>query len=61
MRTRVSVFIQGRAKNTEGKEMTELVLFGYAVIAATGICVAVWVAVASLIVLSVWEWARLYP
>ena len=41
--------------------MTELELFGYAVIAASGICVAVWVAVASLIVLSVWEWARLYP
>ena len=38
--------------------MTELELFGYAIIAATGICVAVWVAMASLIVLSVWEWAR---
>jgi hypothetical protein len=38
--------------------MTELELFGYAVIAASGICVLVWVAVASLIVLSVWEWTR---
>ena len=38
--------------------MTELALFGYAVIAATGICVAVWLAVATYIVLSVWEWAR---
>jgi hypothetical protein len=38
--------------------MTELELFGYGLIVATGICVAVWVAVASLIVLSVWEWTR---
>ena len=38
--------------------MTELELFGYAVVAASGICVAVWLTVAAYIVLSVWEWAR---
>jgi hypothetical protein len=38
--------------------MTELELFGYAVIAATGICVAVWLTATGYIVLSVWEWAR---
>jgi len=38
--------------------MTEVELFGYGLILATGICVAVWLAVASLIVLSVWEWTR---
>jgi hypothetical protein len=58
MRTRVSVFIQGRAKNTEGKEMTELELFGYAVVAATSICVGVWLMVATYLLLWVWEWAR---
>ncbi len=58
MRTRVSGFIQGHAKNTKGKEMTELELFGYAVIAATGICVAVWLMVATCALLWVWEWAR---
>ena len=58
MRTRVNGFIQARAKNTKGKEMTELELFGYAVVAATGICVAVWLTAAAYIVLSVWEWTR---
>ena len=38
--------------------MTELALFGYAIVAATGICVAVWLTAAAYIVLSVWEWAR---
>jgi hypothetical protein len=38
--------------------MTELELFGYAVVAATSICVAVWLTAAAYIVLSVWEWAR---
>jgi hypothetical protein len=38
--------------------MTELELFGYAVIAATGICVGVWLLVATYALLRVWEWAR---
>ena len=38
--------------------MTELELFGYAVVAATGICVAVWLTAAAYIVLSVWELTR---
>ena len=38
--------------------MTALELFGYAVVAATGICVAVWLTAAGYIVLSVWEWTR---
>ena len=38
--------------------MTALELFGYAVVAATGICVGVWLTAAAYIVLSVWEWAR---
>ena len=38
--------------------MTELQLFGYAIVIATGICAAVWLTLAGCIVISVWEWAR---
>ena len=38
--------------------MTELELFGYAIIFATGICATIWLLVAACIIVSVWEWAR---
>ena len=38
--------------------MTELELFGYVVVAASGICVGVWLMVATYLLLWVWEWAR---
>ena len=38
--------------------MTEIELFGYAIIVATGICVSIWLLVAGCIVFSVWEWVR---
>jgi hypothetical protein len=38
--------------------MTELELFGYAVIAATGICVGVWLLVATYALLWAWESLR---
>ena len=38
--------------------MTELKLFAYAIVVATGICAAVWLTLAGCIVFSVWEWAR---
>ena len=38
--------------------MTELELFGYAIVVACIICVAVWLTAAAYIVLSVWEWTR---
>ena len=38
--------------------MTELELFAYAIVFATGICAAVWLTLAGCIVFSVWEWVR---
>ena len=38
--------------------MTELELFAYAIVFATGICAAVWLTLAGCIVFSVYEWVR---
>jgi len=38
--------------------MTELELFGWAIVFATGCCVAVWLVLAYCILFSVWEWSR---
>ena len=38
--------------------MTELELFGYGLIVATGICVLVWVAVIVCILLATADWVR---
>jgi hypothetical protein len=38
--------------------MTELELFGYGLILATGICVLVWVAVIVCILLATADWVR---
>jgi len=35
--------------------MTELELFGYAIIAVTGICAVIWLLVAVCIGISIWE------
>ena len=38
--------------------MTELELFAYAIVFATGLCAALWLTLAGCIVFSVWEWVR---
>ena len=38
--------------------MTELELFAYAIVFASGLCAALWLTLAGCIVFSVWEWVR---